>query len=835
MKAINRKALSIICALFITSLWSATPKPSDSLSKWLQKFYTVGNIELSENGKWATFKKWRAQNNDTITVLDVHAKNSTLGFLIKQPFIEFTPNNHLLSTGNNKAVWWDLMNNHKLEIEKVSKAFTLGSGDRFCTISREEKAVIYDKKGSVVKSFDGVKVWVKQKEGIGYIIHKVEETWNIEQLTSTQSKTIFSSKYEIKNIEVLGKTNKFLAITILDKMANKIILQILNIPSGKIVYSKENDFKKFSSVKVKALDDLSTVIIDFQGTIPPENSPWLDIWYGNDKEMESKQYGKQIHDYSVWNANTGAEVQIDNQKFSEVIPFNNSNEVMVFNALEENDYILHRPLLNIYLYNVSDRSYKLIFRRVSNVVTDGLGKYIIAFDFDKRNWLLYDCQKRILKGIKASDLQNPVFSADGTSILLESSFGLMNYEIKNENLRNVMKEKEYKTTVVNPEVVDLNNHFDIVIRKNNLKTPLLLKLSNEKNNTTSYKLYRDKDEDIDIIPFTKERIKELKFDKKLENFLFIKENYNIPPQVETYNTITKKNKIGYKVKLSDKSTSLLKQEVLTYKNTLGKELKAVLYYPVNYDSTKKYPMIVHIYQIQSHTSNRYQMPKIDDPLGFNIRLLQQKGYFVLLPDIIHDNRGTGWSALDGVHSALDFLEQCKGIDKKRIGLTGHSHGGYETNFIATHSNRFAAYISGAGHSDIVRAYFSYSYKFNIPFYWQFENQQYEMFKPFAEDKMLYLNNNPIMDVEKVNAPILLWTGQKDETVHWGHTIEFYIGLKRNKKKVIALLYKEKEHDVGIGTLESFDLNKRSMEWWDYFLKDKKDIDWINQEMNKDAF
>ncbi len=89
-----------------------------------------------------------------------------------------------------------------------------------------------------------------------------------------------------------------------------------------------------------------------------------------------------------------------------------------------------------------------------------------------------------------------------------------------------------------------------------------------------------------------------------------------------------------------------------------------------------------------------------------------------------------------MHSGLDFLGKFKGIDKNRIGLTGHSHEGYETNFIATHSNRFASYISSAGHSDIVRAYFSYSYKFNIPFYWQFENQQYEMFKPFAKDKIL---------------------------------------------------------------------------------------------------
>ena len=89
---------------------------------------------------------------------------------------------------------------------------------------------------------------------------------------------------------------------------------------------------------------------------------------------------------------------------------------------------------------------------------------------------------------------------------MERLLGLMSYDIKNENLRNVIKEKEYKTTVVSPEVVDLNNHFDIKIRKINLKIPLLVKLWSEKNNTTSYRLYKDKDEEINVIPFTKERI-----------------------------------------------------------------------------------------------------------------------------------------------------------------------------------------------------------------------------------------------------------------------------------------------------------------------------------------
>ena len=55
-------------------------------------------------------------------------------------------------------------------------------------------------------------------------------------------------------------------------------------------------------------------------------------------------------------------------------------------------------------------------------------------------------------------------------------------------------------------MVDLNNHFDIKIRKINLKIPLLVKLWSEKNNTTSYTLCKDRDEEINVIPFTKERI-----------------------------------------------------------------------------------------------------------------------------------------------------------------------------------------------------------------------------------------------------------------------------------------------------------------------------------------
>jgi hypothetical protein len=97
-----------------------------------------------------------------------------------------------------------------------------------------------------------------------------------------------------------------------------------------------------------------------------------------------------------------------------------------------------------------------------------------------------------------------------------------------------------------------------------------------------------------------------------------------------------------------------------------------------------------------------------------------------MPDIVFDKRGTGISALDCVNKSLDAISGYNSIDFDKIGMIGHSHGGYITNFVATHSNRFATYIAGSGYSDIVRSYFSMSFHYMSPLYWQYENGQFNL-------------------------------------------------------------------------------------------------------------
>ncbi|WP_435522757.1 alpha/beta hydrolase family protein [Chryseobacterium indoltheticum] len=99
----------------------------------------------------------------------------------------------------------------------------------------------------------------------------------------------------------------------------------------------------------------------------------------------------------------------------------------------------------------------------------------------------------------------------------------------------------------------------------------------------------------------------------------------------------------------------------------------------------------------------------------------------------------------------------------KVGLMGRSFGGYETNFIATQSNRFAAYISGTGFSDPTHSAFAFNYGTYGPDYARIESGQYHL-GDFVANKEKYIKNSPLFYMEQVKAPMLLWAGLKDKNV-----------------------------------------------------------------------
>ncbi len=82
-------------------------------------------------------------------------------------------------------------------------------------------------------------------------------------------------------------------------------------------------------------------------------------------------------------------------------------------------------------------------------------------------------------------------------------------------------------------------------------------------------------------------------------------------------------------------------------------------------------------------------------LRYNTTVFTQEGYFVFQPDIVYRDRDPGPSAVECVVPAVKKVLEKGIVDPTRVGLVGHSWGGYQASYIPTRTNIFAASVAGA--------------------------------------------------------------------------------------------------------------------------------------------
>ena len=129
-----------------------------------------------------------------------------------------------------------------------------------------------------------------------------------------------------------------------------------------------------------------------------------------------------------------------------------------------------------------------------------------------------------------------------------------------------------------------------------------------------------------------------------------------------------------------------------FESESGRRLQAALLYPANHDPDRRYPMIVYTYEILSPLVHGYEPPNERD--YYNFAAWTQHGYFVLLPDIVYRARAPDVSALEAVRPAVARTVDMGLVDADRVGLIGHSWGGYQATYLPTRTDIFAASVAG---------------------------------------------------------------------------------------------------------------------------------------------
>ena len=265
--------------------------------------------------------------------------------------------------------------------------------------------------------------------------------------------------------------------------------------------------------------------------------------------------------------------------------------------------------------------------------------------------------------------------------------------------------------------------------------------------------------------------------------------------------------------------------LVDYTDERGHKLQATLALPADYEAGKKYPMVVYFYEKMSQRHHQYSMPTYDDRP--HMSTYASNGYLVLMPDIIYDEGKPGSSALDDVTSAVKEVIKLGYADPERIGLQGHSWGGYESSFIVTQTDMFATVVTGAPLTNLISMYniaYKRSGNLNGPI---LEWSQGRMGVSPWDNMELYRSQSPIHHAQNIDTPFLILHGTADGAVDWLQGLEFYTAARRLGKEVILLSYPGEPHHLSKEENQK-DFQIRMKQYFDHYLKGAEAPVWLQK-------
>ena len=266
-------------------------------------------------------------------------------------------------------------------------------------------------------------------------------------------------------------------------------------------------------------------------------------------------------------------------------------------------------------------------------------------------------------------------------------------------------------------------------------------------------------------------------------------------------------------------------ELVEFKSEKGQRLQGVLRYPANYERGKKYPMIVYVYEKVSDGLHRYIAPSQRE--YYNATSFTSAGYFEFEPDIVFRPREPGLSVIECVRPAVAAVVQMGAVDPKRIGMIGHSWGGFDTAYLATHTDLMAAAVAGAPITNLVSNYGSHHFSSGIAETDHIETGQQRMQVPLWEDLAAYTRNSAVFGVNTMTTPLLIEVGDADGTVFWHQGVELYNAARRAKKEVVLLVYGGEDHGLR-QKANQIDYHQRILAWFGHYLKGEPAEPWIKQ-------
>jgi dipeptidyl aminopeptidase/acylaminoacyl peptidase len=238
------------------------------------------------------------------------------------------------------------------------------------------------------------------------------------------------------------------------------------------------------------------------------------------------------------------------------------------------------------------------------------------------------------------------------------------------------------------------------------------------------------------------------------------------------------------------------------------QVQGWLLMPNDFSSSKTYPLVVAVHGGPSAACTSRWDERSMGPAS-------AMGYFVLCPNP-RGSYGQGETFTQGnvkdfgggdfrdIMAGIDAVSKWYPIDSKRIGIFGHSYGGYMTMWAETQTQRFAAAVAGAGLSDWLSYYgLNDIDEWMIPFFGA----------SVYDDPAVYAKSDPMHFVTAVKTPTLILVGDRDGEVPMEQSVEWWHALRTLNVPTRLVVYPNEGHAF-MKPADARDYTLRTLEWFD---------------------
>jgi dipeptidyl aminopeptidase/acylaminoacyl peptidase len=260
------------------------------------------------------------------------------------------------------------------------------------------------------------------------------------------------------------------------------------------------------------------------------------------------------------------------------------------------------------------------------------------------------------------------------------------------------------------------------------------------------------------------------------------------------------------------------------KSSRGYDITGFYLLPANFDTTRKYPVIVSYYGGCSPTSRRFgggsHYPyHYWNALGYIVFVVNPSGASGFGQEWAarHVNTAGEGVAEDIIEATEWFADNHSWVNKDKIGCVSASYGGFMTQTLLSKTDLFACGISHAGISSHT-SYWGEGY-------WGYSYSEVSMANSYPWNrKDLYVDRSPIYNADKIHKPILFTHGTADTNVPIGESIQMYTAMKILGVPTAFVMVEGENHGI-------MDYGKRKkwintmMAWFQRWLQD--DDTWWN--------